>query len=101
VPDRHARIEQRALEGEAAADEEADEVGAPPPGHVRCLVDELPVDVDAVQRDVGPDVAGEQWPGDFAGLEHVEHRAGLWVALGEQQEVPGEVARAAMRLAWV
>ncbi len=41
-------------------------------------------------------------PDDRAGVEHVEHRARLRVALGEQQEVEGQVSRgSAIRLAWV
>src|SRR6185312_10755701 len=79
--------------GEAAADEEAHEIRAPDVAHIGRLGGQLAVDPDAVAGHVGADVAVGERPGDLARVEHVEHRAGLGVALGEEEEVPGQVAR--------
>ena len=51
--------------------------------------------IDAVERQVVAKVcAGRKFAWlDFAGFDDFEERAGPWVALAEEQEVEGEVAR--------
>ncbi len=88
------------LEREGAADDEGDEVVAPVLARIRDLCDELAALVDAVARDVGADVgvrrgvvATEHPAAHLAGVEHVEDRARLRVALGEEHHVEGERLR--------
>ena len=52
VPDADMGLEQRALEGEGAAQKEGDEVVPPVAPDVRRLVDAFPVLPDSVARDV-------------------------------------------------
>ena len=84
-----ASLEELAFERERAPDDERHQVIAPIRRHVRNLVDQLAVLVDAVAWEVGGDVAVSGADGGFAraGLGHFQKRAGLGVALGEQQEV--------------
>jgi hypothetical protein len=95
VPHRHAGLEQGALEGERAAEEEADEVVAPPGPQAGRLLDELAVAVDAVARQVVAQVGagGDEARLGGAGLGDVEQRARLGVALAEEEEVEGQLAR--------
>ena len=94
VPQRDAVLGQRRLEGERAADVEGHQVVAPVREQVGRLVDEPAVAPHAVAGQVGADVrAGREGGGGLADVADVEHRAGLRVALGEQQEVVGPVLR--------
>ena len=76
VAQRHAGAFQRRLERETAADQEADQVGAPQRGDVGALLDELAVAVDAVAGGVGGDVgAGRAQRLARAGRQHLDQRA--------------------------
>jgi hypothetical protein len=91
VPQRNARIHQRPLEGERAAEQERDEVVAPEGLDVRDLVREHAVLVDPIARQVGAQV-GARRDADRLGRAHVRHldqRARAGVALAEEQEVVG------------
>ena len=99
VAHRDAGLQQRGLEGEAAAEQERDQVLAPVLAHVGHLGDRLAVLVDDVRRQVGAQVAGEDRCRDLTGLGDVEHRARLRVALREEQHVVCQVD-AAPRAGW-
>src|SRR4029077_8443889 len=95
VPHRDARVEQRPLEGERAAEQEGHQVVAPEGAHVGHLVGHHPVLVDAVARQVGAEV-GAGRHADRLGRAHVgdlDQRARPRVALAEEQEVVGLLPR--------
>ena len=92
----HARLQQRRLKREAASDEEAHQLAArlvEESGDVGIFAGEHAVLVDAVFRDVARDVAAraELREGAAARVGDLQQRAGLRVALAEQQEVPGQL----------
>ena len=95
VAHREARVEQRLLERERAADDEGHEVVAPLRRDVGRLVDELAPPPDAVARHIAADVDVGAKRGEHrvAGLGHREQRARLGVALAVAQKVLGVRAR--------
>src|SRR5712692_1673116 len=93
VTERDARVHERPLEGEGAAQQEGDEVIAPEGLDVRHLVGEDTVLVDPVARQVGPQV-GARRRADRLGRAHIGHldqRTRARVALAEEEEVVGVV----------
>ena len=73
-----------------------DEIGmlGPRLARVGDLLGERPITPDTVARQVAAQIGARGEHGlETAGLGDVEHRAGLGVALREQQEVPGPVLR--------
>mgnify|MGYP000565080461 CR=1 FL=1 len=88
-------LDELGLERERAADDERYEVVAPVVLDILHFGHQLAVLVDAVAREVGGDVAIGGADGGLAraGLRDLEQRAGLGVALCEQQEVVGLLAR--------
>ena len=93
VAERDARVHERPLEGEGAAEQEGHEVVAPEGLDVRHLVGEEAVLVDPVAREIRPEIgAGRRAHGlDRAHIRHLDERARARVALAEEQEVVGVV----------
>ena len=89
---RDVRVQQRRLKGEAAPDEEADQIGPflKIAHHIGGFFGQFAVSVDAVARDVLRNIAARGKLGEAAlpGIGHFQQRAGLGVALAEQQEIP-------------
>ena len=88
-------LQQGVLEGERAAEQEADQVVAPAAIQVGRLVDQLAVAIDAIARQVGAQVGPRRDQPRLAdaGLGHVQQRTRLRIALAEQQEIKGQLAR--------
>src|SRR5437762_268983 len=84
---RDARVEQRPLEGEGAPQQEGHEVVAPERGDVGDLVGERAVLVDAVPRQVRPEIGSGRDAGRLrrAHLGDLDERARPRVALAEEQ----------------
>lgn len=90
-----ARLHQREFEREAASDQERHQivVSRPHVGDVGQRVDQFAVLPYSVERDVGADVrTGGDGRRRRSRVEHVEDRARLGVALGEQEEIIGVFA---------
>ena len=87
---RNTRLHEREFESETASNQKGDQIIMPRPdiGDVAACVHQLAVLPDAVQRDIRTDVAsgGDRGLG-IAGIENFKNRAGLGVALGEQQKI--------------
>lgn len=93
---RGCRLHQREFEREAASDQERHQivVSRPHVGDVGQRVDQFAVLPYSVERDVGADVrTGGDGRRRRSRVEHVEDRARLGVALGEQEEIIGVFAR--------
>ncbi len=86
-------LDQGFLEGEGAADGEADQVVAPDVAHVGRFGDHLAIAPDAVERQVGTDVEvlAQRRESGRSGFGHRKHRAGLRVGLGEAEEIMRQV----------
>ena len=95
VPHRDAGLHQRVLEGERTAQQETDEIVAPPAEQVGRLLDQFAVAIDAVARHIGAKVGAGGGVARFgtAGIGDVEQRTRLRIALAEQQKIESEVAR--------
>jgi hypothetical protein len=95
MAERHARRDQRLLEGEGASEHEGDEVVAPEALDRRDLVRLDAIAKDTVARQVGADVdvAAELAEIRVARLRDREDRAGLRVRTAEAQEIGRPVAR--------
>ena len=94
VAELDASLQKRGLKREAATEQERDEVSAPVRCYVAHLGGQLAIAKDPIARQVGPQVSagrGLRWF-DAAGLHHFDDRAGLRVALAEEQEVEGQVS---------
>jgi hypothetical protein len=87
VAQAQARLQQRELEGERAAQHERHEIVRPVLADVGQLLDQLAVPEDAVARHVGADVdVAEARQRGVARGAHADDRAGLGVALAEGSE---------------
>jgi hypothetical protein len=88
-------VEQRRLEGEAAAEEEGHEIPLPVLDDLLRLVHQRSVPVDPVLADIGPEVGPGCHPDWFAaaGIEHLEQRTRLRIPLAEDQEIERHVSR--------
>lgn len=88
VPHRHARLHQRKLECETAANHKRDQIGSPilaNIGHFGYQFATLP---HAVQRHVGTDVGARRGDGcGDARLHHFQQRTRFGIALREQQKI--------------
>jgi hypothetical protein len=91
----NARLRQRRLEREAAPDQERDQIGplVPECARIRRFFRQPAIAPHAVQGQIGAQVGPLRQHGcEAARLSHVQHGAGLGVALGEKQKVPRPVA---------
>ena len=87
---RNTGLHQREFEGETASNQEGDQIVmlCPDIGDVAARVHQLAVFPHAVQRNIRTDVAtGGDGRLGIAGIKDFKNRAGLGVALGEQQEI--------------
>ena len=90
-----ARLDQRLLEGERAAQYEGDEIVAPMRADISRLVDDLATAEHAVTRQVGADIEilGQRGQARIAGCGGGQQRTGLRVELAEAQEIASDRIR--------
>ena len=90
-----ARVEQCSLEGEAAADQERNQIPPPVIPDIRRLIHQLALLVDPILRDIRSQVSAGRHNrrGGRAYVGYLKDRAGLRVADAELQEIEGVVFR--------
>ena len=95
VAQRHARLQQRFLERERAAEHEAHEIVAPQRLTSHRLVDQIAVAPDAIARHVGADVevGAERGMRGSPASDTPSSGHGFGIALAEAQEILGTVVR--------
>ena len=86
---RHIRRQQVSLEGEAAPDQETDEVVLPKLRHVRIFADQLALFINAVFRQVGGDVRAvrDRVQEPRTHVADFKQRTRFRISLTEQQEI--------------
>ena len=92
MADFEARFDQRLLEGERAADGEADQIVPPPSQEIARLVDERAVAPDPVARHVGADVEvfAERRYAPVAGRRDADERTRLRIERTEARKIGSE-----------
>src|SRR4051794_38861548 len=91
VPKLHPGLNHDVLEREAASQEKPNEIVGPIRLDRLRFIDQLPMPIDAVPRQVGAQIGsgrGEAWHGGTK-ISYVQNRAWFRIAHAEQQEVVG------------